>query len=148
MFKLHWQKLNLQWPGKFQCRQKYHTLSKLYSSADEMCMTEHPINKHFLYTAYNKSAIFEVRNLTRCQMNLPPPSFVWTCYRSLQIWNFNIILTYKNVQQCSFSFVVRDNQESWDSHNCKPEWIKCFKEVTKKIKYWKQFLVTIYNSEQ
>jgi len=52
--------------------------------------------------------------------------------QSLQILNFNIILTYKNVQQCSISFVVRDNQESWASHNCKLEWIKCFKEVAKK----------------
>jgi hypothetical protein len=87
--------------------------------------------KHFLYTAYNKSAIFDVRNLTRCQMNLLPPSSVWTCHRSLQIWNFNIILTYKNVEQCSISFVVRNNKESWHPHNCKLEWIKCFKEVTK-----------------
>jgi hypothetical protein len=64
-------------------------------------------------------------------MNLLPPSSVWTFHRTLQIWNFNIILTYKNVQQCSISFVVRDSQESWDSHNCKLMWIKCFKEVRK-----------------
>ena len=99
----------------------------------------HDFTPHYAFplssytTAYNKSVIFGVRYLAGCQMNLLPPSSVWTCHRSLQIWNVNIIVTYKNIKQCSISFLVKDNKKHWDMQNSKLEWIKCFKEVTKKF---------------